>query len=122
MPANTLRPNLRKERIGVVVSDKMQKTIVVQIKRKVPHPLYGKVVGRAKKFKVHDEKNEAKTGDVVRIVETRPLSKEKRWRLVEVLAHGRTGSSADLKEEVIGVVGAKVKPVSSAPAASEKTS
>lgn len=103
MPANAPRPNLRKEREGVVTSDKMKKTIVVQIKRKVPHPLYGKVIEKARKFKVHDEKNEAKVGDTVRIVETRPVSKEKRWRLVEVLAHGRKDSSADLKEEVMGI-------------------
>ncbi|MBI2095968.1 MAG: 30S ribosomal protein S17 [Candidatus Omnitrophica bacterium] len=109
MPASVQRPNLRKERIGVVVSDKMQKTIVVQIRRKALHPLYGKVIERARKFKVHDEKNEAKSGDTVRIVETRPLSKDKRWRLVEVIAHGRAGSSVDLKEEVAGVVGPPVK-------------
>ena len=79
------RKNLRKKRIGIVVSDKMQKTIVVQIRRKALHPLYGKVIEKAVKFKVHDEKNEAKTGDRVSIEETRPLSKDKRWRLIEVL-------------------------------------
>ena len=82
------RDNLRKERVGIVLSNKMQKTIVVQIKRKTLHPLYGKVIKKIKKFKVHDEKNEAKVGDEVRIVETRPLSKEKRWRLVQILSHG----------------------------------
>ena len=82
------RDNLRKERVGIVLSDKMQKTIVVQIRRKARHPYYGKVVEMARKFKVHDEKNEAKIGDEVRIVETRPLSKDKRWRLVEILSHG----------------------------------
>ncbi len=92
------RPNFRKERIGIVLSDKMQKTIVVQIRRKALHPNYGKVIEMANKFKVHDEKNEAKIGDKVRIVETRPLSKDKRWRLVEVLARGAAGSSVDIRE------------------------
>ncbi|MBI3252729.1 MAG: 30S ribosomal protein S17 [Candidatus Omnitrophica bacterium] len=94
------RQNLRKERTGIVVSDKMQKTIVVQVWRKAPHPDYGKVIEKAAKFKVHDEKNQAKVGDRVRIVETRPLSKDKRWRLVEVLAHGHGNASVDLKETV----------------------
>lgn len=98
MVENTERPNLRKERIGVVLSDKMQKTIVVQIKRKALHPLYGKVIEKAQKFKVHDEKNQAKIGDRVRIAETRPLSKDKRWRLVEILSHGKTDSSMDIKD------------------------
>ncbi len=88
MPETAKRDNLRKERIGIVLSNKMQKTIVVQIKRKVLHSRYGKVIGKAAKFKVHDEKNEAKVGDRVRIAETRPLSKDKRWRLVEILSHG----------------------------------
>ncbi|OGW92314.1 MAG: 30S ribosomal protein S17 [Omnitrophica bacterium RIFCSPHIGHO2_02_FULL_63_14] len=93
---------MRKERIGVVTSDKMQKTIVVQVRRHTLHPLYGKVIQKAVKFKVHDEKNEAKIGDRVRIVETRPLSKDKRWRLAEILSHGHLKASADLKEEVVG--------------------
>lgn len=84
-PSNAERPNLRKERTGVVVSDKMQKTIVVQVRRKARHPELGKVIDRTRKFKAHDEKNEAKIGDRVKIVETRPLSKDKRWRLVEIL-------------------------------------
>ena len=75
---------LRKNRIGKVVSDKMEKTIVVAIETKVRHPLYGKTVNRTTKFKVHDENNEAKIGDRVSIMETRPLSKDKRWRLVEI--------------------------------------
>ncbi len=75
----------RKELIGIVVSDKMQKTIVVKVERLVKHPLYKKTIKKFKKYKVHDEENKAKVGDKVRIVETRPLSKEKRWRLVEVL-------------------------------------
>jgi small subunit ribosomal protein S17 len=76
---------LRKVRIGKVVSDKMQKTIVVAVSTKVRHPLYGKTVNRTTKFKAHDENNEARIGDIVKIMETRPLSKEKRWRLVEIL-------------------------------------
>lgn len=77
--------NLRKTRVGVVVSDKMQKTIVVKVERMIKHKLYKKFVSRISKFKVHDEKNECKIGDKVKIMETRPLSKEKRWRLVEIL-------------------------------------
>lgn len=79
----------RKIRIGVVVSDKMQKTVVVRIDRRVPHPVYGKMVTRSKKFKAHDEENAAKTGDTVRIAETRPLSKDKRWRVVEIVERAR---------------------------------
>ena len=76
----------------------MQKTIVVQIRRKALHPEYGKVIEKANKFKVHDEKNDAKIGDRVRIVETRPMSKDKRWRLVEIVSRGRVSADADLKE------------------------
>lgn len=76
---------IRKSRTGVVVSDKMEKTIVVEIVRKAKHPLYGKTVKVTKKYKVHDEENKAKVGDKVLITETRPLSKDKRWRLVEVV-------------------------------------
>ena len=79
----------RKERVGRVVSDKMQKTVVVAIERRVPHPVYGKMVTRTKKVKAHDEENSAKTGDLVRIAETRPLSKDKRWRLVEIVERAR---------------------------------
>ncbi|MDT8715824.1 30S ribosomal protein S17 [Clostridium sp. 19966] len=75
----------RKTRIGKVVSDKMEKTIVVSIETKVRHPLYGKTVNRTTKFKAHDENNEAKINDTVLIMETRPLSKDKRWRLVEIV-------------------------------------
>jgi small subunit ribosomal protein S17 len=75
----------RKTRIGVVVSDKMDKTIVVAIKTKVTHPLYGKTMNRTTKLKAHDEENKCKVGDTVKVMETRPMSKEKRWRLVEVL-------------------------------------
>lgn len=76
---------IRKSRTGVVVSDKMEKTIVVLIVRKWKHPLYGKTVKSSKKYKAHDEQNAAKTGDTVVITETRPISKDKRWRLVEVI-------------------------------------
>ena len=81
----TLDRNLRKTRIGVVTSNKMTKTITVAVERKVKHPIYGKFVKKTTKFHAHDEKNEASIGDVVRIMETRPLSKTKRWRLVEVI-------------------------------------
>ncbi len=75
----------RKVRLGKVVSDKMQKTVVVAIERRVPHPVYGKMMTRTKRLKAHDEENSAKAGDTVRIVETRPLSKDKRWRVVEIV-------------------------------------
>ena len=75
----------RKTRIGVVVSDKMDKTIIVAIRTKIKHPLYGKTVNRTNKLKAHDEENSAKVGDKVKIMETRPLSKEKRWRLCEII-------------------------------------
>lgn len=77
--------NLRKTRIGTVVSDKMEKTIVVSVVRKFKHPLYKKYISSSKKYKVHDEKNECKIGDVVEMVETRPLSKDKCWRLVRII-------------------------------------
>ena len=77
--------NERKERIGKVVSNKMQKTITVAVDRKVKHPIYGKFVNKTTKFKAHDEANTAGMGDTVRIMETRPLSKDKRWRLVEIV-------------------------------------
>ena len=77
--------NLRKVRIGKVVSDKMDKTIVVALVDNVKHPLYGKIVKRTYKLKAHDENNECRIGDRVKVMETRPLSKDKRWRLVEVI-------------------------------------
>jgi len=77
--------NLRKSRTGVVSSNKMTKTITVAVERKVKHPIYGKFVKKTTKFHAHDEKNEAGIGDVVKIMETRPLSKTKRWRLVEIV-------------------------------------
>ena len=79
----------RKVRVGTVVSDKMDKTIVVTVERKVAHPLYGKQVARTKKYYVHDEERAAHTGDTVRIMETRPLSKQKRWRLVEIIERAK---------------------------------
>ncbi|MBL7728234.1 MAG: 30S ribosomal protein S17 [Dinghuibacter sp.] len=77
--------NLRKTRIGVVVSNKMEKSITVAIERKVKHPIYGKFLKKTTKLHAHDEKNECSEGDIVRIMETRPLSKTKKWRLVEVV-------------------------------------
>jgi small subunit ribosomal protein S17 len=76
---------MRKIRIGKVVSDKMDKTVVVAVERVMRHPLYGKTIKRTKKFKAHDEENRCKVGDKVKIMETRPLSKEKRWRVVEII-------------------------------------
>ncbi|MBI5814612.1 MAG: 30S ribosomal protein S17 [Nitrospinae bacterium] len=75
----------RKTRIGIVVSNKMDKTAVVKVERRVPHPEFKKIVGRSKKYYVHDEKNELSAGDKVKIIETRPLSKLKRWRVAEIL-------------------------------------
>lgn len=85
METAVVERNFRKERVGKVVSNKMQKTITVTVDRKVKHPIYGKFVNKTTKFKAHDEKNEAGIGDTVRIMETRPLSKDKRWRLVEIV-------------------------------------
>ena len=79
----------RKTRVGLVVSDKMEKTVVVSIERRVQHPVYGKMIRRTKKLKAHDETNDAKTGDTVRIMETRPMSKDKRWRVVEIVERAR---------------------------------
>ena len=81
--------NLRKTRTGKVVSDKMQKTIVVAVEDHVKHPLYSKIVKRTYKLKAHDENNECKIGDTVRVMETRPLSKDKRWRLVEIIERAK---------------------------------
>ena len=81
----TIQRNLRKTRIGVVSSNKMDKTITVEVERKVKHPLYGKFLKKTTKFHAHDEKNECSIGDTVKIMESRPLSKTKRWRLVEVV-------------------------------------
>ncbi len=81
--------NLRKERVGVVVSDKMTKTITVLVSRKVKHPKYGKFVKMSKKYSVHDEKDDCNIGDTVRIMETRPISKNKCWRLVEIIERAK---------------------------------
>ena len=81
--------NLRKERIGVVFSDKMDKTVTVAVKWKEKHPIYGKFVNKTKKFHAHDEKNDCNVGDTVRIMETRPLSKSKRWRVIEVMERAK---------------------------------
>ncbi len=81
--------NLRKERTGVVVSNKMDKSIVVQIERRFKHPVYGKYVKKSNKFVAHDEKNDCNIGDTVRIMETRPLSKSKNWRLVEIIERAK---------------------------------
>jgi small subunit ribosomal protein S17 len=80
---------LRKSRVGVVVSNKMTKTISVKVERRLPHPLYGKSVKLSKKFMAHDENNDCNIGDTVRISETRPLSKNKRWRLIEILERAK---------------------------------
>ena len=81
--------NLRKERIGVVFSNKMDKSITVAVKWKEKHPIYGKFVNKTRKFHAHDEKNDCNIGDTVRIMETRPLSKTKRWRLIEVIERAK---------------------------------
>ena len=77
--------NLRKNRVGIVTSDKMDKTITVSVVEHVKHPLYGKIMKRTYKLKAHDENNESKSGDKVQVMETRPISKDKRWRLVEII-------------------------------------
>jgi small subunit ribosomal protein S17 len=81
--------NLRKERVGVVVSNKMEKSIVVSEVKKVKHPMYGKFVLKTKKYIAHDEKNDCNIGDTVKIMETRPLSKSKRWRMVEIIERAK---------------------------------
>ena len=85
----------RKERVGVVVSDVQEKTIVVKVERRTAHPRYHKIVKVSKKFTAHDEKNEARNGDTVRIVETRPLSRNKRWRLVEIISRAVSGETVE---------------------------
>ena len=81
--------NLRKTRVGIVTSDKMDKTIVVAIEDHVKHPLYNKIVKRTYKLQAHDENNECQIGDIVKVMETRPLSKDKRWRLVEIMERAK---------------------------------
>jgi small subunit ribosomal protein S17 len=87
--ATEIKRKLRKQRVGIVTSDKMDKTITISVERRVKHPIYGKFVKSTKKFKAHDENNESKSGDTVRIMETRPLSKTKRWRLVEIIERAK---------------------------------
>ena len=81
--------NLRRERVGIVVSNKMEKTITIAVKAKFKHPIYGKFVNKTSKFNAHDEKNDCNIGDVVKIMETRPLSKNKNWRLVEIIERAK---------------------------------
>ncbi len=81
--------NLRKERVGIVVSNKMEKSIVIAVKRKVKHPIYGKFVNKTTKLHAHDEENTCNIGDTVRVMETRPLSKTKSWRLVEIIERAK---------------------------------
>ena len=83
--ATEIKRKLRKQRVGIVTSDKMDKTITVKVERKIKHPLYGKFLKKTTSFHAHDEKNECSIGDIVKIMESRPLSKTKRWRLVEVV-------------------------------------
>lgn len=89
MTTETTTRNMRKQRIGVVTSNKMQKSIVVSVERRVKHPIYGKFVKKTKKFMAHDETNQCKVGDIVSIMETRPLSKNKCWRLVEIIERAK---------------------------------
>lgn len=86
---NTEYQPIRKQRTGVVTSNKMEKTITVMVERKLRHPIYGKFVKKSKKFMAHDEKNECNIGDIVKIVETRPLSKRKRWNLEQILERAK---------------------------------
>jgi len=86
---NTEKRNLRKERVGLVVSNKMNKSIVVVVERKVKHGKYGKFINKTSKFMAHDEKNESGIGDLVKIMETRPLSKSKCWRLIEIIERAK---------------------------------
>lgn len=88
MEENTTR-NLRKERVGIVTSNKMEKSITVSVERRQKHPMYGKFIKLTKKFHAHDEKNDCNIGDTVRIMETRPMSKTKRWRLVEIIERAK---------------------------------
>jgi small subunit ribosomal protein S17 len=81
--------NMRKQRIGIVTSNKMEKSIVISVERRVKHPMYGKFIKKTKKFMAHDEQNSCKIGDIVRIMETRPLSKNKCWRLVDIIERAK---------------------------------
>src|SRR5215468_12760871 len=101
MAATETKQGLKNEKVGQVVSTAMQKTIVVEVSRRVPHPLYKRIIGKRKKFYAHDEEGSAKNGDIVRIIECRPLSKLKRWRLAEVIRRaaqvGAQPSDLDVK-------------------------
>ena len=90
--------NLRKTRVGMVVSDKMDKTVVVAIIDNVKHPLYKKIVKRTVRLKAHDEKNECRVGDRVEVMETRPLSKDKRWRVIEIIEKAKSKTSIEYKQ------------------------
>lgn len=98
--AETRQRGRRNEKVGTVVSAKMDKTIVVEVTRRVPHPLYRRVVTRRKKFYAHDENNEARVGDVVRLIESRPLSRLKRWRLGEILRRAVVIGGGEAIEEI----------------------
>lgn len=105
-PIQAARPRkTRQQKVGRVVSARMDKTIVVEVTRRVPHPLYGRVVQRRKKFYAHDEKNQCGVGDVVRIVESRPLSRLKRWRLVKVLSRAKGVALVEPADLPIGAAG-----------------
>jgi small subunit ribosomal protein S17 len=112
----------KQEKVGQVVSTKMAKTIVVEVVRRSSHPLYHRVVTRGKKFYAHDEKETAKLGDVVRIIESRPLSKLKRWTLAEVVRRSRTSGVPTVPTLGEDIATGAVKPAAAAPAASEPTS
>lgn len=89
MAEESKKRNLRKQLVGIVSSDKMDKSITVSVQRRIKHPIYGKFMKKTNKFTAHDEKNECNAGDTVRIMETRPLSKKKRWRLVEIIERAK---------------------------------
>ena len=103
---------VRKTRMGIVVSDRMMKTIVVRVDRLTKHPLFGRVIKRSTRFKVHDESNSARVGDWVKIMETRPLSKDKRWRLVEILRRGSTAPAVESVSDTISEMASGSEKVS----------
>lgn len=104
---------VHKERVGRVISDRMQKTRIVSIEWKQHHPKYKRLVSKESKFKVHDEKNESKIGDLVRIVEGRPMSKEKRWRVTEIIERGMVADikPTEIEESTLAELAAKQRPV-----------
>ncbi len=107
--ADTNTTGLKQEKVGEVVSTKMKKTIVVEVTRRRAHPVYHRVITRGKKFYAHDEKESAQVGDVVRIVESRPLSRLKRWRLAEIIRRSRVAGVAELPEPVVAGAPAQEK-------------